>query len=113
MQDFRKKLEYIREDSFTMAMAKVIKRHRIRLGISRDHLAFQLGLHKNTLYGIEVGYKRKNAPFRHQQISMLNFVHLASCYKTDPGDLLNEIIGCALELQENDCNPPIFSGAVK
>jgi hypothetical protein len=48
----------------------------------------------------KVGYKRKDAPFRHQQISLLNFVHLASFCNTDPGAFLNEVIKCALEIQE-------------
>jgi DNA-binding XRE family transcriptional regulator len=99
MQNF-KKIQNIQENAFTEAIAKVIQGHRVRLGISRDSLAFQVGLHKNTLYGIEVGYKRKDAPFRHQQISLLNFVHLASFCNTDPGTFLNEVIKCALEIQD-------------
>lgn len=80
------------EDRFTEAMAKVIQRHRAAIGISRDRLAFELNLHKNTLYGVEVGVMRKSGNFGRTQLTMLNFIHMAAFFKIDPGELLKEIL---------------------
>ena len=60
-------LQKIEDDRFAEALAKVLRRHRKARGITRDGLAFQLGLHKNTLYGVEVGIKRKSGHFSHTQ----------------------------------------------
>src|SRR5574344_1017332 len=92
--DFNK-LADLDEAALTLALSKIIKRYRAKRGLSRDQLAFMLNLHKNTLYGIEVGIKHKSGRFARQQITMLNFIHLAAFFKMEIGELLNEILELA------------------
>ena len=61
------------------------------MGISRDELAKQLDLHKNTLYYIEVGTKRGDYPFRRQQISLYHFSRMAYYFGLTPSEMLGEV----------------------
>lgn len=74
------------------AVARVIKRYRKKMGISRDQLAFHLTLHKNTLYGVEVGVKRKSGSFGHTQLTLPNFVRIARFFDITPGIFLEEVL---------------------
>jgi DNA-binding XRE family transcriptional regulator len=85
------KLGEMGEAALTEAISVVIQRHRARLGLSRDLLAFKLEIHRNSLYYIEVGTKRGEYPFRRQQISLLNFVRMADLFGVEPGELLGEV----------------------
>jgi len=80
------------DDRFAAALAKVVKKYRKAKGISRDGLAFQLNLHKNTLYGVEVGVKRKSGHFSHTQLTMVNFVRMAAFFGKQPGEMLQEVL---------------------
>lgn len=82
----------IDENSLAEAVARVIKRYRKKAGISRDQLAFHLTLHKNTLYGVEVGVKRKSGNFGHTQLTLPNFVKIAKFFNMAPGDFLEEVL---------------------
>ena len=73
-------LQQIDDDRFAAALAKVIRKYRKIKGISRDGLAFQLNLHKNTLYGVETGIKRKSGHFSHTQLTMVNFIKMAAFF---------------------------------
>lgn len=88
----------IEDDRFAEALAKVVKRHRKARGITRDGLAFQLGLHKNTLYGVEVGIKRKSGHFSHTQLTMVNFIRLAAFFGYQPGEFLQDVL-----IEASDC----------
>lgn len=93
-------LQKIEDDRFSEALAKVLRRHRKARGITRDGLAFQLGLHKNTLYGVEVGIKRKSGHFSHTQLTMANFIRLAAFFGYQPGEFLQEVL-----IEASDCYP--------
>ncbi len=81
------------EDSLLAeAVATVIKRYRKERHLSRDQMAFQLSLHKNTLYGVEVGVKRKSGSFGHTQLTLPNFVRIARFFGQKPGHFLDEVL---------------------
>lgn len=85
-------LQKMEDDRFAEALAKVLRRHRKARGITRDGLAFQLGLHKNTLYGVEVGIKRKSGSFGHTQLTLPNFIRIARFFGQEPGHFLDEVL---------------------
>ena len=91
-------MQKMEDDRFAEALAKVLRRHRKARGITRDGLAFQLGLHKNTLYGVEVGIKRKSGHFSHTQLTMANFIRLAAFFGYQPGEFLQEVL-----IEASDC----------
>lgn len=83
------------------AVARVIKRYRKKMGISRDQLAFHLTLHKNTLYGVEVGVKRKSGSFGHTQLTLPNFVRIARFFDITPGIFLEEVLAESNTIKES------------
>lgn len=85
------------DDRFAAALAKIVRKYRNIRSISRDGLAYQLNLHKNTLYGVEIGIKRKSGHFSHTQLTMVNFVKMAAFFGKQPGELLQEVL---LEVQK-------------
>ena len=74
------------------AVATVIKKYRKERHLSRDQMAFQLSLHKNTLYGVEVGIKRKSGSFGHTQLTLPNFIRIARFFGQEPGHFLEEVL---------------------
>ena len=74
------------------AVATVIKKYRKERHLSRDQMAFQLSLHKNTLYGVEVGIKRKSGSFGHTQLTLPNFIRIARFFGQEPGHFLDEVL---------------------
>ncbi len=81
------------EDSILAeAVATVIKKYRRERNLSRDQMAVQLSLHKNTLYGVEVGVKRKSGTFGHTQLTLPNFIRIAQFFKQNPGQFLEEVL---------------------
>ena len=82
-----------KEDSLLAeAVATVIKKYRKERHLSRDQMAFQLSLHKNTLYGVEVGIKRKSGSFGHTQLTLPNFIRIARFLGQEPGHFLEEVL---------------------
>lgn len=86
------------EQILTKAIAEVIKEHRQKLGWNRDELARRLNVHKNTMYYIEDGVKRGDYPHRRQLVSLKNFIKVASLMGLDSGEMLNQVIVKAKEL---------------
>ena len=82
----------LNEDKLATATANVIKRYRAQRGLSRDRLAFEIHLHKHTLYGVEVGVKRKSGRFSKTQLTLSNFIKISSFFQVPPGDFLQEVL---------------------
>lgn len=97
-------LQQIDDDRFAAALAKVIRKYRKIKGISRDGLAFQLNLHKNTLYGVETGIKRKSGHFSHTQLTMVNFIKMAAFFGKQPGDFLQEVLAFMSDAEPTPAN---------
>lgn len=57
---------------------------------------------------VSLTIERMYAPFRHRQISPLNFIRLVLACKEDPGSFLDEVIKCAFKIQAKQF-PKIFA----
>ena len=85
-------LNKLDDDRLADAVGRVIIRRRKARGITRDGLAYSAGLHINTLYGVEVGIKRKSGHRSHTRLTMASFIRVAYVLGCTPGTLLQDAI---------------------